>query len=182
MSLRSRLFGMWLPSKDLASELFVVSGASASGKSSFIARLIKDSTLRRRFGVPSGKLAVIEAKRPESGILTEQPSILHFDILKGWRQPDHRYEADPAFALLAQADKVSVIVLANRPETLRARMEARGRYEKYADTEFLLGWYAGWLDATASYAASTGGHRFVLSDPGYPEIPDRKALFALLQG
>lgn len=182
MSLRSRLLGKWLPVRDSAFDLLVVSGASATGKSSFIARLLKDSALRRRFGAPSGKLDVIEAKRPGNGVAKGQPAILHYDILKGWRRPDHSYETDPAFILLNQAEKVSVIVLANTPETLRARMEARGRHEKYADTDFLSEWYTAWLDATAPYAASTGGHRFVLSDPGYPEIADRKALFALLKG
>ncbi len=163
--------------------LFVVSGASATGKSTFIRELLDDHKLRRRFAVPDGPVDELRANRVDVETISwSGPAILHFDILRSWRDPDYRYAKDPVFGLLGSATKVTVIVLANTPEVLRARMEARGKHDKYADTTFLTAKYRDWLDATAPYVGDETGHRFVLTEPGYPEIPDRAALFDIVAG
>jgi hypothetical protein len=174
--------------------LVVVAGVTGVGKSTFIERLARSPDLQSRLGI-QGSYSVTSANDLD-GLQTGRHDTLvyHYDILRPFDRPLHSHGRDPAFHLLSSAERVTLVTLANAPETLRQRLQsapppksrkARKRHgvlmKQYENAAFLTAWYDSWLSAAAEMAAPAPlEQRFVLSDDDYPAIADASALSDLL--
>jgi SAM-dependent methyltransferase len=177
--------------------LVVVAGVTGVGKSTFIERVRQSPELRERLGI-AGAFEVAQANEIDRLRPGAHPTLIyHYDLLRPFDRPLQSHGRDPAFHLLASADRVTLVTLANRAGVLRGRLaspaaqpragskKARARHEvilqQYANPAFLIAWYDAWLDAASRYVGdAAGSRRFLLTDDGYPEIDGRDALTAML--
>lgn len=165
--------------------LVVVAGVTGVGKSTFIKRLTASPELRSRFGV-EGAFEVASANNLDSLRTGRHDTLVyHYDLLRPFDRPLHSHGRDPAFHLLASADRITLITLTNSGAVLRERLrapdarpdgaKARKRHDiilgQYENPNFLAAWYEAWLDATARYMGREADKtHLVVTDEGYSAV------------
>jgi hypothetical protein len=141
--------------------LVVVSGPTASGKSTLIDRLRSDASLRSQFGLAGGDVLYATDHKTQLPIGHLGNVVLHYDLLRPYRRSIKTYGRDPRCDFLEVADNISVITLMPGREVLRQRLGAssegswwrggklserhRELYERYGEAEFLQNWYEQWF-------------------------------------
>jgi SAM-dependent methyltransferase len=176
--------------------LVVVAGPTSVGKSTFIEALGSPS-MRARFGIDDDFETVQANALDQLRTGPVSTLVFHYDMLRPFDRPLHSHGRDPAFHLLASANRITLITLANHSDALRARLTspaARAGSRKalkrqqvigkqYENAAFLIAWYEAWLEAADKYMRRPGDRRhLLLTDADYTPIEGPAALRALLSG
>jgi predicted RNA methylase len=161
--------------------LVVISGPTASGKSTLLQRLHSDIELRRNLGLEGIDVHYSGKDRQELPIGEMAGLILHYDILRPYLRSIRTYERDPRCDFLKQAEKITLVTLMSPREVLCRRFERselgyrwRKRkarryeelYRQYGTGRFLETWYENWFKYCERYPQITRNLIYISDDAG----------------
>ncbi|MSP83149.1 MAG: methyltransferase domain-containing protein [Alphaproteobacteria bacterium] len=146
--------------------LVVVTGPTASGKSTLIKRIAGDPACCGRLGLEDGPWLLTDAHVKNLPRGRVDRAIMHYDLLRPYRRSIKAYDRDPATDLFGEAEALSVVTLMVAPDRLRDQLrtsELTGRrgqrrkrqadiHERYAERDFLRSWYEAWFALVARHA------------------------------
>jgi 2-polyprenyl-3-methyl-5-hydroxy-6-metoxy-1,4-benzoquinol methylase len=146
--------------------LVVISGPTASGKSTFLQRLHSDIELRRKLGLDGIDVHYSGKDRQVLPIGELAELILHYDILRPYSRSIRTYERDPRCDFLKIAEKITLVTLMSPREVLCRRFERselgfrrrkrkakryKELYLQYGTGRFLETWYENWFKYCEKY-------------------------------
>jgi hypothetical protein len=153
--------------------MVVICAPTSGGKSTVAERLLRDRELRQRLGLEDAGWELVKADELLEGLGGSRPHlIVMYNLLRRLNKDIDPRAEDPIPALLAAAERLTLITLIPTPERLRAQFQRsempdpdrrysakiRRLRDAYQDDRFLGSWYREWFDRAESIGPGRSRH------------------------